>query len=124
MAAPIRKSPNTSLISPAIPTTPVVPSDPFAGIKPDSTSDSPGPQQVNDFHLKSDKDSSITAQHHSLGARRNQASPGDHIHDGKNCRKLGEGQNLTLTGSKGGNVALANLITMLQNWISFTDSTT
>jgi hypothetical protein len=39
-------------------------------------------------HLKSDVDSSPVSQHHTLGVSTNQASPGDHIHDGRSSRKL------------------------------------
>lgn len=40
-------------------------------------------------HRQSDVDSAKTAQHHTLGTNRNQASPGDHIHDGVTSKKLG-----------------------------------
>jgi hypothetical protein len=78
----------------------------------------------SDNHESSDVDSSRRAKHHTLGTARNQASPGDHIHDGVVSKKTGAGLGLVLTGSKGGNVALANLITMLKTVIEFTDSTT
>ena len=45
-------------------------------------------QQVKDFHLNSDVDQSFIAQHHTLGALTNQASPGDHIHDGTTSKRL------------------------------------
>jgi hypothetical protein len=45
-------------------------------------------QQVKDFHLNSDVDQSFIAQHHTLGPLTNQASPGDHIHDGSTSKKL------------------------------------
>lgn len=48
----------------------------------------PGAQSVNDFHGRSDVDSSIFAQHHTLGLRRNQASRGDHDHDGVNSKRV------------------------------------
>lgn len=48
----------------------------------------PGAQDVNDFHGRSDVDSSIFAQHHTLGLRRNQASRGDHDHDGVNSKRV------------------------------------
>jgi hypothetical protein len=41
------------------------------------------PQEVLNFHRASDVDASGFAQHHTLGPRHNQSSPGDHIHDGK-----------------------------------------
>jgi hypothetical protein len=45
-------------------------------------------QQVKDFHLNSDVDQSFIAQHHTLGPLTNQASPGDHIHDGTTSKRL------------------------------------
>ena len=39
--------------------------------------------EVNQLHLNSDKDSSALAQHHTLGTRATQASPGNHTHNGK-----------------------------------------
>lgn len=90
-------------------------------------------QSVND-HQSSDVDAHQRSQHHTLGTSRNQASPGNHIHDGITSPKLGllkmdPAGNVTvpqdtLTGAKGGNVALANLITLLQKYINFTDGTT
>lgn len=95
----------------------------------------PPAQKVTFDHQRSDVDSSRRSQHHTLGTSRNQSSPGDHVHDGVNGRKLGLYQmdpantgkaipSLTLTGAKGGNVALTNLIAMLKNFIDFTDNTT
>lgn len=47
--------------------------------------------EVNDFHANSDVDKSTLSQHHTLGILPNQASPGDHNHDGRNSRKLDTG---------------------------------
>lgn len=102
----------------------VIEDDPFGGIKAEQKPASPEPREVNQFHARSDVDSSVTAQHHTLGVKHDQASPGDHAHDGKGSRKIGTGLALTVTGSKGGNAALASLLTMLKNVIEFTDSTT
>jgi hypothetical protein len=41
-------------------------------------------------HRQSDVDSTPKAQHHTLGPGRNQASPGNHIHDGTTSPKIGE----------------------------------
>lgn len=79
-------------------------------------------QTVNAFHDKSDSDSSQAAKHHSLGTKHDQASCGDHDHDGANSKKIMKG--ITVTGAKGGNVALANLITALAAALGFTDNTT
>ncbi len=40
-------------------------------------------------HSNSDVDSSVTSQHHTLGVQHNQASPGDHTHNGKSSKKIG-----------------------------------
>lgn len=42
----------------------------------------PSSEQVAKFHEKADKDASPNSLHHSLGAKPNQASPGNHTHDG------------------------------------------
>lgn len=49
----------------------------------------PSAAQVDNQHRNSDVDSSPQSQHHTLGSRRNQAAPGDHIHDGVSSSKLG-----------------------------------
>jgi hypothetical protein len=48
------------------------------------------PQGVDQGHQNSDRDSSIFAQHHSLGPTPNQASPGDHVHDGSNSKQIND----------------------------------
>lgn len=77
------------------------------------------PQEVNDFHHKDDCDVSDLSHHHTLGNKPRQAAPGNHTHDLSNLMA-----DFTLTGAKGGNVALANLITELAARFGFTDSTT
>lgn len=76
---------------------------------------------VNKFHNKSDLDSAATAQHHTLGPRAGQSSPGPHTHDGKTSQQLLKG--FTLTGAKGGNVALASVVAALVQ-LGATDNTT
>lgn len=44
------------------------------------------PRQVNAIHSRSDRDTSKTAQHHTLGVSADQASPGNHTHDGINSK--------------------------------------
>jgi hypothetical protein len=44
--------------------------------------------EVNEFHANSDVDKSTISQHHTLGIQPNQASPGDHNHDGRNSRRI------------------------------------
>lgn len=72
----------------------------------------PNPDAVNEFHRYSDVDNSPDSHHHTIGIDPNQASPGDHNHDGRNSKSLNAG---TVTGSRGGNVALASLLTTLAN---------
>lgn len=98
--------------------------DPFGGIKQEKGNPAPSPRQIAFFHSRSDVDSGPFAQHHTLGIKHNQASFGDHVHDGKSSRKIGLGLSLSVSGSKGGNAALASLLTMLAQVIDFTDSTT
>jgi hypothetical protein len=43
---------------------------------------------VNTFHDNSDVDKSAISQHHTLGVLATQASPGDHIHDGKTSKRI------------------------------------
>jgi hypothetical protein len=100
----------------------VIPGDPFGPIKRPRGQDQIPARQVNQFHDNSDCDSFAGAQHHTLGIKHDQASPGDHKHDGVNSKKLLDGA--TLTGAKGGNVALGNLITMLADLLGFEDNTT
>lgn len=52
---------------------------------------SPNSSDVTKFHANCDADSSVTAQHHTLGTGHNQACAGDHNHNGKNSRKIGKG---------------------------------
>lgn len=99
----------------------IIPGDPFGSDKAKSGAT---PQEVNEFHKASDKDSSKSALHHTLGFRPNQAAAGNHTHNNKDSVKIGANENLILTGAKGGNVALTNLIALLKNYIQFVDNTT
>lgn len=98
--------------------------DPFGEIKEPKGNPNPPPRSVAAFHARSDVDSSQFAQHHTIGVKHNQAAAGDHVHDGKSSRKVGLGLGLSISGSKGGNAALASLIAMLQQVIDFVDNTT
>jgi len=98
--------------------------DPFGPIKEDRKRPGSDPRESARAHAGADTDASVLAMHHTLGVKHNQASPGDHNHDAIGSRKIGDGLNLTLTGAKGGNVALTNLIALIGNVIKFTDSTT
>ncbi|MGH7791243.1 MAG: hypothetical protein ACREOB_02905, partial [Thermodesulfobacteriota bacterium] len=78
---------------------------------------------INKAHAKSDVDTSTVAQHHTLGVKSNQASPGDHKHDGRNSKKLLEGT--TLTGSKATyNATLMGQVVDALEKLGATDSTT
>ena len=98
----------------------VVEDDPFGGIKDEKKPTSPAPREVNQFHQRSDVDSSTNAQHHTLGIKHDQASPGDHNHDGRGSRKLGQGLGLSVNVSGATQTDLDNLILMLGNVIEFT----
>lgn len=77
---------------------PVVPEDPFGRIKdPSKPGLAPDPKVVNHLHARSDVDTSTEAQHHTLGNKANQSSPGDHIHDGRSSKRLLE--DIILVGS-------------------------
>ena len=67
--------------------------------------------QVDDFHEQSDLNTRSEAQHHTLGPSQNQAAPGNHTHDGGTSVPLWEGN--TITGSRGGNMALSSVIAIL-----------
>lgn len=67
--------------------------------------------QVDDFHEQSDLNTRSEAQHHTLGPSQNQAAPGNHNHDGGTSVPLWEGN--TITGSRGGNMALSSVIAIL-----------
>lgn len=99
-------------------------SDPRQPVKEKAEKQNPDSKTVEKFHTNSDVDSSQKSQHHTIGPSRNQASPGDHTHDGGTSNKsikplLG----VTLTGSKGGNAALASVVSALVQ-LGATDSTT
>lgn len=100
----------------------IFPDDPFGPIKDEKRYKSPAPREVGLIHQRSDVDSSVNSQHHTLGIGHNQASPGDHMHDGRTSRKIGQGLGLTLTGAAAGNTALNDLIRMLHLVIEFNDS--
>lgn len=47
------------------------------------------PQESRRAHSRSDVDLSPRSLHHTLGIKHNQASPGDHSHDGTTGKKIG-----------------------------------
>ncbi len=64
------------------------------------TDENPKPpaQTVEDFHTNSDLDARPEAQHHTLGPNPNQASPGDHTHDGGDSALILDGE--VISGSR------------------------
>lgn len=61
----------------------------------------PNPDQVNEFHRYDDSDNSPESHHHTLGVDPNQASPGDHNHDGRNSFLISD-QNAASPGANTG----------------------
>lgn len=94
-------------------------------VKPtkDAVNKKPPAKDVEDFHSHADRDGSPKALHHTLGPNPNQASPGNHSHDGGNSTKLSPLAGITITGARGGNTALASVISALVS-LGATDSTT
>lgn len=80
----------------------------------------PSAEKVQKFHENADTDSRPEAVHHTLGSNSNQAAPGDHNHRSGTSVPLLTG--ITLTGSRGGNVALLSVIQALVA-LGATDST-
>jgi len=66
-----------------------------------STAQPPTSIETNKAHSNSDVDTGVTAQHHTLGIAHNQGSPGDHIHDGKNSKRIGKGKDLAFPTTAG-----------------------
>lgn len=89
--------------------------------QPDDQNSKPSADKVSDFHTNSDVDTRREAQHHTLGPGPAQATAGDHIHDGGDSQLLLTG--LTITGSRGGNVAMVGVIACLVR-LGATDSST
>ncbi len=85
--------------------------DQAPGVKDKTDSDSPSALLVNKFHNKSDVDTSAQSQHHTIGPKATQAASGKHNHDGRNSPLLLTG--FTLTGSRGGNAAVASIVAAL-----------
>lgn len=101
---------------------PVVKDDPFGEIKEDAKPATPEPREVNLFHSRSDVDSGTSAQHHTIGVKHNQAAAGDHNHDGKASRKIGQGLSLNVVSSGTDTATIDSMLLMLHNVIEFTES--
>lgn len=105
-------------------TEPVIKDDPFGILKTERRDNVPSARQVNELHTKADVDASTGSFHHTLGIGHNQASPGDHSHDGQTSRLIGQGRKIAINGSRGGNAALLSLINALKQVMDLTDNTT
>lgn len=81
----------------------------------------PTAEQVETMHTNADTDTRKESLHHTLGPGNNQAAPGNHKHDGGDSEFLLSG--VTISGSRGGNVALVSVIQALVK-LGATDSTT
>lgn len=81
----------------------------------------PTAEEVERFHTSADTDARKEAVHHTLGPGENQGAPGNHNHRGGDSVQLLAG--VTLTGSRGGNIALLSVIQALVA-LGATDSTT
>lgn len=71
----------------------------------------PEAEAVTTFHTNADTDTRPESIHHTLGPSPSQAASGDHRHRGGDSALLLDG--LTITGSRGGNVALLSVIACL-----------
>lgn len=81
----------------------------------------PTSEEVEKLHQNADTDSRKESIHHTLGAGGNQAASGDHNHRGGDSVQLLAG--ITITGSRGGNIALLSVIQALVA-LGATDSST
>lgn len=81
----------------------------------------PSSKEVEDFHTNADTDGNRKSIHHTLGPAHAQAAPGDHTHNGGDSVELLA--NVTISGAKGGNTALASVIAALVQ-LGATDATT
>ena len=71
----------------------------------------PTAEEVEKFHTNAATDSRREDIHHTVGLSENQASPGNHNHRGGDSLLLLQG--ITITGSRGGNIALLSVIQAL-----------
>lgn len=76
--------------------------------------ESPEPIKVNLFHRYSDVDASEQAHHHTLGIDNNQASPGNHTHNGRDSLFISASNG---TGLPVGSVALKAHSGPIDGWL-------
>jgi hypothetical protein len=79
--------------------------------KQQTPQNAPDAIEVDQFHVNADTDIRPESVHHTLGPGNTQGSPGNHIHDGGNSPLILSG--FTVSGSRGGNVALVSVISQL-----------
>lgn len=93
----------------------------------DSKWSNESPQEVRRSHTRADTDLGPRSLHHTLGQRRNQASPGDHNHDGSTSKKIGPiemdpanlGQTRAVWTIPATSPTVADLIGLLQKFVNF-----
>lgn len=81
----------------------------------------PTAEEVTNQHTNADTDTRAESIHHTLGPSPNQATAGNHRHRGGDSSPLLDG--LSITGSRGGNVALLSVIQCMVA-LGATDSST
>ena len=81
----------------------------------------PSSEDVELLHQNADTDARKEAIHHTLGPGENQAASGSHNHRGGDSVQLLAG--VTISGSRGGNIALLSVIQALVA-LGATDTTT
>ncbi len=86
------------------------------------------PEDSRKDHARSDVDLSPRALHHTLGPRRNQSSPGDHIHDGTTSKKIGPLEMDPTPGNEGKTrpvltipvaATVADIVALLHEFVEF-----
>lgn len=71
----------------------------------------PSAIEVDQLHTNADTDIRPESLHHTVGPGNTQASPGNHNHDGGTSPLILSG--FTISGSRGGNVAMVSMIATL-----------
>lgn len=89
--------------------------------KPKEPDPSPPAKVVEEFHKNAAVDTRREDIHHTIGTGPNNAASGDHTHRGGDSVLLLDG--VTISGSKGGNIALGSVIAALVQ-LGAKDSTT
>lgn len=86
------------------------------------------PEESRKAHTRADTDLSPRSLHHTLGTKHNQASPGDHYHDGTNSKKIGPLEMDPTPGNEGETRAewtipvaptVSDLVDLLEKFVNF-----